>query len=67
MRKIIRWEIYRDTFLDTMKIHQLAFIQDLIIKKEITTCNANVIPIKAGLSIEMTNLQDYEKVDLYIY
>ena len=29
--------------------------------------NANVIPMKADLSIEMTDLEDYEETDLRMY
>lgn len=50
-----------------MKIDQLAFVQDLVIKEGLTNCNANVIPIKAGLSIKMTDSEDYEEADLHTY
>lgn len=50
-----------------MKIHQLAFIWNLVIKEELTNYNANIISIKAGLSIKMTDSEDYEEVNLHIY
>lgn len=50
-----------------MKIHQLAFIRDLVIEQELTNCNANVNLIKAGLFIKMIDLEDHKKVDLHKY
>lgn len=50
-----------------MKIHQSAFIQDLVIEKRLTNCNANVIPMKAGSSIEILDLEDYEKANFHTY
>lgn len=64
---IIRWEIDWNTAVGTMKIDQSAFIRDLVIKKELINCNANLIPMKADLSIEIIDPKDYEKADLYIY
>ena len=67
VKTIIGWQIDRDTAAGTMKIHQLAFIRDLVIEEGLTNCNANVIPMKAGSSIEMTDLEDYEETDLRTY
>ena len=67
VKTIIGWQINRDTAAGTMKIHQSAFIRDLVIEERLTDCNANVIPMKAGSSIEMTDLEDYEKTDLRTY
>ena len=64
---IIRWEIDWNNIVGTIKIDQSAFIRDLVIKKEPINCNANLIPMKAGLSIEITDPKDYEEADLYIY
>lgn len=50
-----------------MKISQSAFIQDLVIEEGLTECNANVIPMKAGSAIEMTEPEDYEEADLRTY
>lgn len=50
-----------------MKINQSVFIQDLVIEERFTNCNANVITIKADLSIKMTNSKDYKKSNLDIY
>ena len=50
-----------------MKIDQSAFIRDLVIEERLTYCNANVIPMKAGSSSEMTCPEDYEKADLRTY
>lgn len=51
----------------TIKIDKSAFIRDLVIKKNLTDCNANVIPIKAGSSIKMFELDNYDETDIYIY
>lgn len=40
------------------------FIKDLVIEEGLTNCYANVIPMKAGLLIEMGNPEDYKKTDL---
>lgn len=53
--------------VSTIKIHQSAFVGDLIIKKELTNCNTNVIPMKAGSSIKMTDLENYNETDLHMY
>lgn len=50
-----------------MKIHQSAFIWELIIKKKLTNYNANVIPIKVGLFIKITDPKNYKKVNFYTY
>ena len=67
VKAIIGWQIKRDTAASTMKIHQSTFIQDLVIEKWLTNCNANVIPMKASSSIEMSDPEDYEKADLHTY
>lgn len=67
VKTIIKWQIEWDTTASMMKIHQLAFILDPIIKKGLTNCNANVIPMKAGSSIEISDLENYEEADLHIY
>lgn len=50
-----------------MKINQLAFIRDLIIEKILTKCNANIILMITGLSIEMLEPNNYKKTNLNIY
>lgn len=67
VKTIIGWQINRDIASGTMKISQSVFIQDLVIEEGLTECNANVIPMKAGSTIEMTEPEDYEKADLRIY
>lgn len=54
VKTIIGWQIDRDIASGTMKISQSAFIRDLVIEEGLTECNANVIPMKAGSAIEMT-------------
>lgn len=50
-----------------MKIDQSAFIRDLVIEKGLTDCNANVISMKAGSSIKMTDPEDYKEADFCTY
>ena len=67
VKTIIGWQVTRDTAARTMKINQLTFIRDLIIEEGFTKCNANVIPMKAGSSIEMPERDDYNKTDIHTY
>lgn len=53
--------------MGTIKIDQSAFIRDLVIKKELTDCNTNVIPMKARLPIEMGDPEDYKETNLQTY
>lgn len=64
---MIRWQIKQDTTVSTMKIYQSVFMQNLVIEKRLTNCNANVISIKMGLSIKMLDLKDYKEANLYTY
>ncbi len=67
VKTIIGWQISRDNALGTMKINQSAFIRDLVIEERLTECNANVIPMKTGSTIEMSEPEDYREVDLRTY
>lgn len=67
VKTIIEWQIYRDSRAGIIKIDQLAFVQDLVIKKRLTKYNANVILITAGSFIDMSDLEDYKEVDLQTY
>ena len=64
---IIGWQIHRDPAAGTMKIDQSAFVRDLVLEEGLTDCNANVIPMKAGSAIDMSDPEDYEEVDLHTY
>lgn len=64
---IIGWQITKDLATRMMKIDPSAFIRDLVIKEGFTDCNANVILMKAGSAIEMTNPEDYEETKLREY
>ena len=66
-KTIIGWQINQDAIVNIIKIHQLAYILDLVEEEGLTNCNANVISIKTGSSIEMTDLENYEKVNLHMY
>ena len=67
IKTIIGWQIERDTAASTMKIHQSAFIRDLVIEKGLIDCNANVIPMKADSSIKMSDPEDYEEANVHTY
>ncbi len=67
VKTIIGWQITRDPAARTMKIDQSAFIRDLVIEEGLTDCNANVIAMKAGSAIEMTDPEDYEETELQEY
>lgn len=67
VKTIIDWQITREPAAHTMKIDQSALIKDLVIEEGLTNCNANVIPIKAGSAIEITNLEDYQETELREY
>lgn len=47
-----------------IKIDQSAFIRDSLIEEELTSYNANVILIKAGSFINMSDLENYKEVNL---
>ncbi len=67
VKTIIGWQISQDNASCTKKIDQSAFIWELVIEEKLTKCNANIIPMKAGSSIEMTEPEDYKETDLRIY
>lgn len=46
-----------------IKINQSAFIKDLVIKERLTKCKVNVIPIKTGSFIKMSELNDYNNIN----
>lgn len=56
-----------DTIVGIMKVYQLAFVWDLVIEEGLINCNTNVIIMRADWSIKMTNPEDYDNTDLYIY
>lgn len=64
VKTIIGWQVTRDMVADTIKIDQSAFVRDLVIKKGLTDCNANVILMKAGSVIEMVDSANYDETDL---
>ncbi len=67
VKTIIGWHISRDNASRTMKIDHSVFIRDFVIEGGLTECNANVIHMKAGSAIEMTEPEDYEETDLHMY
>lgn len=67
VKTIIRWQITRDPISNTMKIDQSIFIQDLVINKNLSECDANVISIKADSAIDMIGANVYKEEDFHIY
>ena len=67
LETIIGWQIMRDPFTQTLKIDQSSFIRDLVIEKNLTNCNSNIIPMKAGSAIEMIEHDDYEDTEIKPY
>ena len=67
LETIIGWQIMRDPFTQTLKIDQSSFIRDLVIEKNLTNCNSNIIPMKAGSAIEMIEHNDYEDTEIKPY
>lgn len=63
VKTIIEWQIFRDLMASIMKIDQLVFIWDLVIKKKLMNCNVNIIPIKVGSYIEIIDLENYEEAN----
>lgn len=57
----------RDMATRTIIINQSTFIKDLVIKKNLTDSNANVIPMKARSAIKMFEPDNYNKTDLHMY
>lgn len=51
----------------TIKIHQLAFIRDLVIEVGIINFSVNVIFMKTSSYILMTDPKDYNETILYMY
>lgn len=45
----------------------MAFIQDLVIKEDLTEYNTNVIPIKTSFSIKMIESNSYEEAESWLY
>lgn len=65
VKTIIRQQITRNSTIGTIKINQLAFIRNLVIKKNITNYNTLVILVKARLSIKIVDLNNYKEIKLY--
>ncbi len=64
---IIGGQITRDPSTQTLKIDQSSFIRNLIIEKNLTNCNSNIIPMKAGSAIEMIEHNNYEDTEIKPY
>lgn len=67
VKTIIGWQITRDPATRTMNIDQSAFIRDLVMEESLSDCNANIVRMKAGSAIDMTNADAYEEEDLHTY
>lgn len=67
VKTIIGWQITRNLVPKTIKIDQLIFICDLIMKKNPSNLNINVLSIKAGSVIHILNINVYKKENLHTY
>lgn len=67
VKTTIGWQITRDPASSTMKIDQSAFIRDLVMDEDLSDYNANVVPIKAGSAIDMSDVDAYEQENLHTY
>lgn len=67
VKTIISWQITRDLATKTLRICQLVYIKNLLKKKNLTNCNVPIIPIKAGLGIEINKSNDYDKANFGMY
>lgn len=67
MKTIIRWQISQDIAAEAMKIDLLAFIQDLLIKDNLTKCNVNIIFIKSSSAIKILNPEHNKEAVFYTY
>ena len=65
-KTIIGWQIDQDVTVSTMKIHQSAYIWDLVEEEGLSNCNTNVISMKSGSSIKIIDSKNYEKANLRI-
>ena len=53
--------------MSTTKINQLILIKNLVIDKRLVDCNANIIPMKTGLSIKIEDPEDYKETNFWTY
>lgn len=67
VKTIIKQQLTRDIANHKIKINQSIFIRDLVIKKGFINCNVNIILMKAKLTIEMHESNNYNKINIYIY
>lgn len=67
VKTIINWQVTKNKIDKTIKINQLVFIRDLVIEKKLIKYNVNNISIKTKLTIEITNINDYEEINLGRY
>ena len=64
-KTIIDWQITRDPATRTMKLDQSTFIQNLVIEKNLSNYNANLVLIKANSAINMPKVKNYEEKNLH--
>ena len=48
VKKIIGWKIIQDTKAKTLMINQKQYIRDLLYEEGMLSCNAVILPMKAG-------------------
>lgn len=63
-KTIIAWQISLDMGLKIIKFDQSAFVKDLVMEKELTEYNTNIILKKTSSILKIENFKDHKKVDL---
>lgn len=63
-KMIIGWQVTRDIEKVTLKIEQSTNIRDLLEEEDLADYKSVNIPMKAGLTIDMGEPDDYEEADL---
>lgn len=64
MKTFIGQQITRDPAFNTMKINHSAFIQDIIVDKNLSDINVYIVPMKVGSTINMIKADVYKEEDL---
>lgn len=63
---IIEWEITRDIQVETLKIEQKGYIQDLLKAEEMSLCHPTVFLIKAGSTFTLDQVGDFFLMDIIV-
>ena len=66
-KTIIGWEITQDLQVETMKIDQKNYIQDLLESKKMSLCYLTVLSMKASLFFTLDQAGNHLLIDLIAY